>query len=198
MNLNGALIGALGGLMTGGPIGGLGSGIGGLLGGGGALNMPGGGLDSFLAPPVFTPPPVVLTGPEYTSTATKLAHATPLHSIKSLAVYPGSGTPLVQTLVPALGILKPYFASGASVLLYLQQGLINVATLQKLSAAAGVPVSFPPDPAVSQLLVQSNMQQMQNLMFQQQMNTMSQQFSTLSNAQKSMHDAIMGMLNSVK
>jgi len=44
-------------------------------------------------------------------------------------------------------------------------------------------------------MMSSQQQNMQNLMFQQQVNLQSQQFTTLSNAQKAMHDAIMALLS---
>ena len=49
-----------------------------------------------------------------------------------------------------------------------------------------------------QMQQQAQQMQQQNLMFQQMVNQESQKFTTLSNAQKAMHDAIMAMLNNAK
>ena len=50
----------------------------------------------------------------------------------------------------------------------------------------------------TQMMADMQQQNMQNFQFQQQVNQESQKFTTLSNAQKAMHDAIMAMLNNAK
>ncbi len=49
-----------------------------------------------------------------------------------------------------------------------------------------------------QMLADMQHQNQQNFLFQQKVNQQTQQFTTLSNAQKAMHDAIMAMLRNVK
>lgn len=84
-----------------------------------------------------------LNGPEYTGPATDLSHHAGVGTISLLMVYPGGGIPQVQTLAPALGILRNYFEPlGASVVLYLRPTLFSQSLLQQMQNACGVPVSF--------------------------------------------------------
>ena len=136
-----ALTGALGGLMTGGPVGAAIGGVGGLLGGGG---MGAEGMAPF-------------------NLASQSAALTQAISQTQQGVRAGTGSP--QELS---GLVTTYHA--------LMGG-----------------------PSTQQQMLQDMQQQnMQNLMFQQQVDQQSQQFTTLSAAQKAMHDAIMAMLNNAK
>ena len=125
----GAWSGGVGGILTGGPIGGLVAGIGGLLGGGG-------GMSPF-------------------NLASRSAALTQAISRSQ----PGAQ---LNTLVT---------------------------TYHSLMGGPGMQ---------SQMLMDMQRQNMQNLLFQQQINRQSQRVSTVANAQKAMHDAMMAMLNDLK
>lgn len=201
MNLGGALTGSLGGLMTGGPIGAAIGGIGGLLGGGGGGGgqaLGGSGGMSMVSYPTYTPAPFIsarLDGPDYTRPATALIKTATVGSIALLEVYPGTGTPMVQTLVTALGIVKIYLVpSGANVFLYLNANLLTPALLAKIKAACSGPVTTNPsqqqrlqlqtlwNQQQQQLLQQSLLAQQQQRMTQQQM--MMQQNQMLADMQQ--------------
>ncbi|HLJ44547.1 MAG TPA: hypothetical protein VKU01_00980 [Bryobacteraceae bacterium] len=85
---------------------------------------------------------VQIVGPEFTGPATGLSQNSKLGSIGLLLVYPGEGAPQVQTLVPALKILKNYFSAQGSVVLYLSNSLVPASLLSQLQSAGGVPVNF--------------------------------------------------------
>ena len=87
-------------------------------------------------------PSAQITGPEFTGPATNLSQNAKVGTLGLLQVYPGAGTPQVQTLVPALNILKKYFGPTGSVVLFLSSSLVSRSLLSQLTAAAGVPVDL--------------------------------------------------------
>ncbi len=169
MNLGGLLSG-MGGFLSGG-IGGTAGGIGSLLGGGGGLSN----ARSMMA-----------SNPSY------MIHLVndKIAQVEAALKAPGSDavrkqlsaqlTQLTNTLHGMMGGPQP----------------IDYQLLDSLYQADQAAHS--PAPSQQQMLQDMQQQNMQNLMFQQQMNQQAQQFTTLSNAQKAMHDSIMSMLNNAK
>ena len=103
-----------------------------------------------------------LIGPEFTQPATELSHKAGVGSISVLQVYAGTGVPNVQSLDPALGILRNYFSIKALIVLYLDQHMISPALVQQLQETAGVPVTFGVDDSQTmQTMLQGDAQQQQ-------------------------------------
>ena len=103
-----------------------------------------------------------LIGPEFTQPATDLAHKAGVGSISVLQVYAGTGVPNVQSLDPALGILRNYFSIRALIVLYLDQHMISPALVQQLQKTTGVPVTFGVDDSQTMAtMLQGDAQQQQ-------------------------------------
>jgi len=91
-------------------------------------------------------PPVNLTGPNFVTAAAAIARTAKVGSIALLQVYPGSGTPPIQTLALALGSLRVYFTAKADVFLYFPAGVISTALRQQLQMACGAQVTVTTTP----------------------------------------------------
>lgn len=104
-----------------------------------------------------------LVGPEFTGPATDLSQHTGVGTISLLEVYPGSGSPNVQTLAPALGILRNYFSKSALVMLYLDARLVPPAVIMQAQAQAGVAVHLggPAQAQTIQTQIQADAQKQQ-------------------------------------
>jgi hypothetical protein len=107
---------------------------------------------------------VQVTGPEFTQPTLALMMNVGAGSISVLQVYPGSGAPQVQTLPPALSMLKKYFAPSGVVVLYLNASQAPAALLQQLQSAAERPVTLGSqgtETLASQIAADSQRQQME-------------------------------------
>ena len=130
---------------------------------------------SFLAAMMGGNVGIQIIGPEFTGPATSLAQNSKLGSIGLLLVYPGAGTPQVQTLVPALKILKSYLSPSGSIVLYLSASLVSASLLSQLQSAAGVPVNFgselPDQTILTQMQGDAQKQQMERWKIMQDIQT---------------------------
>ncbi len=90
--------------------------------------------------------PLQLKGPDFSVAAAALMRTTRVASIALLQVYPGSGTPNMQTLSKALASLKIYFVpkGGSDVFLFLPAYLVPPAFLSLLQATCGARVTLNP------------------------------------------------------
>lgn len=78
-----------------------------------------------------------IAGPEFTTPATQLSPNASPNEIWILEVFPGNGAPQIQTLPPAVGILRNYFVEGAAVVLYLPARLVEGRVITEIRAALG-------------------------------------------------------------
>lgn len=114
-----------------------------------------------------------LIGPEFVWSATELSHKVGVGSITVLQVYPGAGTPVLQNLVPALSLLRNYFAKSGLVVLYLDPNQLPAALLEQLRKAAGVPVEVGSNAQniASQMMAEEQKQKMERWRVQQETQT---------------------------